>query len=334
MENFCDSYQVLQILLMLKNLFFIIKIVIPIFLIVMLTIDSAKAAVSQNDNRLAELGKKAVRRIIAAFVIFLVPTFGNVLFTSLTDTSEISACYNNANPEYVELKRQEDLAKKELESQSLAKKQEEEEKKKKIILANNKKPKINHRIENVDTDNKSEYTSNISITSIDTSDLKVPLYYSDHKTVLSKLSINSTIATQMHNILNNISIYVKQNNTLIPRLETAGAYVNKAGYHGKRLAIDLFNRWEFTYNGKTYYPYANYPGFNQYEQFVCEVCDGIEDCEYNINYIIYEKYFKGNGWCWGGNWGKTYFDPMHFELSENGCSTKSKPEFNCSKYNK
>lgn len=30
------------------------------------------------------------------------------------------------------------------------------------------------------------------------------------------------------------------------------------------------------------------------------------------------------GWCWGGNWGPDYFDSMHFEKTDGGCSTTRK----------
>ena len=90
--------------------------------------------------------------------------------------------------------------------------------------------------------------------------------------------------------------------------------------------------WVYNANGKQYRPYSSmgYSTWNRYEKFVCEVCDGKEDCEYNVNYVIFKRYLEGNGWCWGGNWGKEHFDPMHFEIRENNkCAIARTQKISC-----
>ena len=196
-------------------------------------------------------------------------------------------------------------------------------------------------ISNPDNSNGSpEYINTTNLVYIDTTPEAIgcQLYYTNHEWKLDSLRVNAEIATQMTNILKNLCDYVAKTDW-IPQLETAGAWVDKPGTHGKGLAIDLFNTWKFEANGKTYMPYIGYgnagndpSAYKGYEKFVCEVCGGKENCKYNINYIIYKNYFEGNGWCWGGNWSAAYYDGMHYEVGNGPCSTSNKPAIDCSGY--
>ena len=135
--------------------------------------------------------------------------------------------------------------------------------------------------------------------------------------------------------MTNVCKYIN-NSSWINELQTAGAYVNRENtgydYHAVGLAVDLNNEWSYTKDGVTYKPYATmgYWAWHNYNKFVCNVCDGREDCKYNVNYIIYKRYFEGNGWCWGGNWGVEHFDPMHYEIrKDNKCVIGRKQKISC-----
>ena len=108
--------------------------------------------------------------------------------------------------------------------------------------------------------------------------------------------------------------YSKKNSSFYPRIQTAGAYASKGGAHTEGRAVDLNNLWSYTANGTTYKPYSSQgiAAFNKYTKFICEVCNGKEDCKYNVNYQLYKNVLQNRGWCWGGNWGSSIFDPMHF----------------------
>lgn len=334
--DLCEKSSALRVIYLIKTAIGIIGMVVPIILIVSLMITAVTAIVKQDDDALKKMQQSAVKKIVAAFIVFLVPTFVDILLTTLNTGTSFNTCYNNATPDYISYRASEEEALKELErqqrSQAAAAKAEQlkrEQEQAKQNANNNPAPGASG---NGDNSNRVAVTeSNVNITRIQTDNLAVPLYYSDHVTVLPSIQFNSQISTQAHNILNNISIYVKNHSSYIPRFETAGAYVGKSGYHGKGLAIDLFNLWSYTKNGKTYYPYGGQgtTTWNQYKTFICEVCNGKEDCEYNINYVIFKNYFEGNGWCWGGNWGPNYFDPMHFELREGNCLTGNKQQVTC-----
>ena len=363
----CESASALRAIYLVKTLIGSLSIIVPIILIVSLMINITKAIINNNNDILAKIEITIKNKILAALIVFLVPTIVNLALSTIDAQNVHMLCYNNANLTYITLKSEEEKALKELEKEQrrqevkAKQKQLAEEKRQKALnkaindsynndsSSNNyyydysedyNNPSNNNGTPGIsggytgesDISNQSGTVTTTNIVAIDVTDLAVPLYYSDHVTVFKTLSVNSAIQNEIHNILNNVSKYVKQNQDMIPRFETAGAYVNKSGYHGRGLAIDLFNNWSIVYNGKTYYPYANYgpSSWTNYNNFICEVCNGKENCKYNINYIIYEKYFKGNGWCWGGNWGTSYHDPMHFELTDGGsCSTNNRPQISC-----
>lgn len=307
----------------------------------MLMIDFMKAIQVGDQDLLKKASDMAVKRCIACVLIFLVPTFVNTLTRFTSGNSEYHSCYESATLEYISQRRAE-----EEEAQRLAIEALKETNKKKAEEYEKEHPSNSGSSSGGSSggvsggSDSSNYVDGSSVTTnnivrIDTTNIGCTLYYSDHSTIFKSLAINSAIDDEMHAILTNLCAYRNANADIIPRLETAGAYVAKAGYHGKGLAIDLFNLWSITINGKTYTPYALYGGtsgelaWTRYNDFVCEVCNGQENCKYNINYVIYEKYFKGNGWCWGGNWGVNYFDPMHYELTNGACSTSNKRKISC-----
>lgn len=161
------------------------------------------------------------------------------------------------------------------------------------------------------------------------------VYYG--KFILRSMTTNIVIADQVVELLQDISEYIAHNSYVTNKsILTAGMYDPPDGSapypHEYALGIDLFNNWSYTYNGTTYYPYADYKDSARYRKFICEVCKGDEACPQNINYHIYETIFKPAGWCWGGYWGENSFDPMHYEVLrpwENECFFKNKIKIKC-----
>lgn len=330
----CESSSVLSIIYLFKIILsLVVSIVVPIGLIIMLIITFAKAMMGSDASSMDKIAKTAVKRVIFACCIYFVPTLVNVVINVADIESDYAICYEHANKTYIAAKAleesiQEEIERKELEEKNKRQQEEMEREKEQEKIDNSDADE--GVVGDGDNSNKSGPVKSNNITYINVSDLAVPLYPTGYQNPFPKLPVNSEIADEMHNILYNISVYVKNNPQLIKRFETAGAYVEKEGYHGRGLAIDLFNQWTFTKNGKTYRPYGQYkyPAWESYNTFICEVCNGKENCEYNINYIIYKKFFEGNGWCWGGNWSAEYYDPMHYELSDNGCYIANK-NFSC-----
>lgn len=150
----------------------------------------------------------------------------------------------------------------------------------------------------------------------------------------TRIKVHKSIADNFHGILGLVCDYVNET-PWIEQLQHAGAYANREikqhDYHSKGLAIDLNNSWTYTYNGKTYKPYSwqGVSTWEDYNEFICDVCDGKEDCPYNVNYVIFKRYFEGNGWCWGGNYSPEWFDPMHYELRDYGICSVNKQSISC-----
>jgi len=172
----------------------------------------------------------------------------------------------------------------------------------------------------------------VSITSVNVTDAGCKIVYGGDAIPVERIRVHEAISQNFKGIIKNVCAYVNETEWL-KYLQHHGAYTAKVGgYHGMGVAIDLNDQWKYTAeNGKTYQPYRGQgiSTWNRYNKFICEVCDGKEDCKYNVNYIIFKRYFEGNGWCWGGNWDEGGFDPMHFELRKENCLTHKKAKITC-----
>ncbi len=162
--------------------------------------------------------------------------------------------------------------------------------------------------------------------------LKCPVYYGSKKQNRYTFTFDSNVGEQLFLIFNDLCDFVDQN-PYISYLQDDGFAVGKEGYHGLGLAFDLNDHWTYTdpNTNKTYGPYAGQgPNtWSRYTKFICEVCDGKEDCDQNVNYQIFKIYFEQSGWCWGGNWYSEWFDPMHFEYRNGACSVKEPTPIQC-----
>ena len=291
----CNTPGMLSLFYYIKMAMNIIFIGAPIILLVLGTIDFLRATTASDEKKMKKSVDTFIKRLIICVVILILPLIINTVM------------------------------------QVIKKKQEEEKLKKQLENSNNNNSTSSSNSNNTTNTTNSNNTTNtkISISTVNVTDLGCPVYYST--TLLSYLRFNTEVATEAHRILTNVCGYVN-NTSLVSAINTAGSYVEKAGYHGRGLAIDLYNNWSYvSKNGTKYSPYSGqgYATWNRYKKFICEVCNGKENCSYNINYQIYNNYFKNEGWCWGGYWNSQYFDPMHFEKSDGGCAKPIGNRINC-----
>lgn len=63
----------------LQEIFTIIKIAVPILVIVLCSVDIARAVTAQDDKAVKEALSSSIKRIIIGVVVFFVPTLINVL---------------------------------------------------------------------------------------------------------------------------------------------------------------------------------------------------------------------------------------------------------------
>ena len=85
--KWCAQDGVQGVLHLIRSLIGIIRIVVPIGLIVMTTLDIAKKVINPEDK---DGQKKIMHRVIAAVIVFLVPTFITLTFKIIDRISNVS----------------------------------------------------------------------------------------------------------------------------------------------------------------------------------------------------------------------------------------------------
>lgn len=75
----------------------VLQIAVPIGLIVMGTIDMAKAVIAGDEKKMKEAQKPFVKRIIAAVIVFLIPIIVNMILSFVTKgNSDWIDCWNHS----------------------------------------------------------------------------------------------------------------------------------------------------------------------------------------------------------------------------------------------
>lgn len=336
-NNLCGNSSVSSAMMLVGYLIEIAKWIAPLIIIVLGMIDFGKASISSDDAALKNSTSSLIRRFIAGISIFFVITIVDVFSDIILETDIASGAFASCTDCMLDPK---DC------SERIVLMKEEETKIRQQYLAEKEKIEQEWREQQQQQTTPGQTGSTTTpanpsgnITYIDTTDLGCTLYYEPAKgTIIKQLGFDSSEANNVHNALKSACGFINSYD-FVSYLQTAGAYVNREGgphdYHRVGLAVDLNNQYVYTSpaTGKTYRPYS-YQGesvWNDYKKFICDVCGGKENCVYNINYQIYERYFKNIGWCWGGNWGPKSFDPMHFEKrTDGGCLTSNKKTITCS----
>lgn len=92
--EFC--YKTASIWQLVGQFIFILKILVPIIIIVLGTIDFGKAVISSDDKAVSKSSKKLLTRILIGVCIFFVPTIINIVFGLIGEfSSEMKQDYNN-----------------------------------------------------------------------------------------------------------------------------------------------------------------------------------------------------------------------------------------------
>ena len=75
----------------------VLQLVVPIGLIIMGTIDMAKAVIAGDEKKMKEAQKPFIKRIIAAVIVFLIPIIVNMVLSFVTTgNSDWIDCWNNS----------------------------------------------------------------------------------------------------------------------------------------------------------------------------------------------------------------------------------------------
>ncbi len=93
----CQEEDVLKVLRVVGYIIYVAKIVIPLLLIVMGSIDFGKAVIASDDKAMKDAGGTLLRRFIAAVIIFLLPTILNLLLGLVDNIESFDPDGNFAN---------------------------------------------------------------------------------------------------------------------------------------------------------------------------------------------------------------------------------------------
>ena len=88
----CNTPKVMEIMNIVVKVIDIIKIVVPIILLFILIFKFIKASTDGNDDAIAQIKKKAIPNVIAAALIFIIPTAINLIVTLAFPDSGFARC--------------------------------------------------------------------------------------------------------------------------------------------------------------------------------------------------------------------------------------------------
>lgn len=99
----CENLSILGVILFIKNLLKIICVVVPILLLLFLIIDFVKATMENDSEKMSKVKNTAIKRIVYAILVFLVPAIVNGFMSLLGDSTNFSSCYDAASSENVQM---------------------------------------------------------------------------------------------------------------------------------------------------------------------------------------------------------------------------------------
>lgn len=116
----CDNSAVLNVMLIIKTIIMIISVVVPIILMLSLMINIVKELMNGDPELLNKIKASATKKMIATIVIFMIPTFVNVLTKLSPGNSEYRTCFSSATPEYIAQRKSEEEAMQKINDERLA----------------------------------------------------------------------------------------------------------------------------------------------------------------------------------------------------------------------
>ena len=142
----CDKSYIVQAMLIIKIIFKLACIIVPIIIIIISIIQISKVVMNRKDDDLKNNLKMIVKRMIAGILIVFLPSLINYFFTSVVNTSEVDfiACFESASKEKVQSLREKEKA---IEEEKIR----EEQEKRKQAAENKEKNEVNVNNEPVKT---------------------------------------------------------------------------------------------------------------------------------------------------------------------------------------
>ncbi len=95
--NFCSEDSVKMTLNIMGYVVFSLKMIVPLLLIIMGSLDFSKALISSDDKAIKDALGKLIRRIIAGIIVFFIPTILNYAFSLINEVSNNQANFTECS---------------------------------------------------------------------------------------------------------------------------------------------------------------------------------------------------------------------------------------------
>ena len=101
--SFCESSGVLRLFYILKISLSIVLTILPIIVIIAFMMNAFKAVVDGKSDSLKNIFIQNVKRLLAALIVFLIPSMLNFIFTTLVSIEvDFASCWTNATLDGIE----------------------------------------------------------------------------------------------------------------------------------------------------------------------------------------------------------------------------------------
>ena len=103
----CEDPGILSIILLLKDVFKLICLMVPVLLIIMAAIEITKVVLNPDPKVIKSVTSRTIHKAIASVAVFFLPTLVNLLLNLLNENGyKTTDCWINANNEKIEELRQ------------------------------------------------------------------------------------------------------------------------------------------------------------------------------------------------------------------------------------
>lgn len=100
----CDSPEILSAMKYVKLVINLVKVLVPIILILSISIALVRTVSGKADEELPKVLKSSVNKILAAVLVFLVPTLVNTIIATMdAESIDFASCLNNATEENINI---------------------------------------------------------------------------------------------------------------------------------------------------------------------------------------------------------------------------------------
>lgn len=340
-DDFCLDRGIKSSLKFIGYLIFAIKILVPIIIMLMGTIDLLKAITANDDDQIKKNSVVLIKRLVMGILIFFIPTIISVVFSMVYNFRIIEGSYNTclscittpteceipdppANSKNIVINQKFDFGRGE--DEISVPDTEADVGNRKDFDTSSKYPNMsisrgkfgafpyNEAPAGRDITIDSRWVSaNIVTISVPCDNLKfktMRIHRLAQPNYVAALNNICKLTTQGINGIKLNSSDIIHGGSFVSRKATSGIYSN----HAWGIATDFNYAWSITVNGKTFKPYSGQGSGTKrvYDNFVKEL--GKEEDSRNVNYILWVYAFKPAGFKWGGDWSDNYFDPMHYEV--------------------